>query len=349
MRPLACLAVVILLVFSAQAQLPKKIVMIGGKETVAARTILPALGAHMRATPAFAGCEVWLYPTGWPEDPKALDGTAAILLYLNSVQEIPGDALRAAERMQEEGTGIVAIREIFPGARPFAAMNANMVRESSPTLGHPLTRGIEAFGYKGAARALSLPSDLLVPILRDANTQCIAWAGEAQRAGRYFQFTGGAKAEELEIPQVRKLLLNALAWTAGLEVPATGVDATEPIVGAAIVTKPEENEVIPQEWGKLSWYTSAKLKNTRTLTSGMAVLKPGQTNPRHFHPNCDEVLHVLAGKIRHSMNDKTVEMSAGDTVSIPSGVVHNAANIGTEDAVLAISFSSAYRVVIGEK
>ena len=41
-------------------------------------------------------------------------------------------------------------------------------------------------------------------------------------------------------------------------------------------------------------------------------------------------------------------MSEGDTVSIPAGVRHNARNIGTEDAVLAISFSSAYREAIGE-
>jgi quercetin dioxygenase-like cupin family protein len=35
-------------------------------------------------------------------------------------------------------------------------------------------------------------------------------------------------------------------------------------------------------------------------------------------------------------------------VSIPAGVRHNAKNIGTEDAVLAISYSSATRKVVGE-
>ncbi len=48
------------------------------------------------------------------------------------------------------------------------------------------------------------------------------------------------------------------------------------------------------------------------------------------------------------MGTQKVEMTAGDTVSIPTGVRHNARNIGTEDAVLAISFSSAHREVIGE-
>ena len=40
-------------------------------------------------------------------------------------------------------------------------------------------------------------------------------------------------------------------------------------------------------------------------------------------------------------------MRAGDVVSIPTGVVHNARNIGTEDAILAISFSSADRLAVG--
>ena len=116
----------------------------------------------------------------------------------------------------------------------------------------------------------------------------------------------------------------------------------------AIVTRPAQNKVLPQPWGEITWYVSGELGNSDTLTVGEAVIKPGQQNPRHFHPNCDEVLHVLKGHILHSMNEKTVEMRAGDTVSIPMGVKHNAKNIGTEDAVLAISFSSADRQVVGE-
>jgi quercetin dioxygenase-like cupin family protein len=350
MRALLLLAVTLSLAFSAPAQSPKKFVLIGGKATPAARNFLPLLGGQMRATPTFAGSEIWLYPTGWPEDPKALEGTAALLLYAEKLDEseVPAAALQTITSMQEQGTGVVALRASFPGARPFQSVYAEARGElKSATAGHALMRGIAPFVYAGSLNALS-GGEPAVPILKDASEHCFAWAAE-DRAGLLFQFTGGARAEELEAPSIRKLVLNALAWGAGLEVPAHGVETTDPVIGAAVVTKPAENEVIPQEWGSLSWYTSAKLKNTRTLTSGLAVLKPGQTNPRHFHPNCDEVLHVLQGKIRHSMNDKTAEMSAGDTVSIPSGVVHNAANIGAEDAILAISFSSAYRVVIGEK
>ena len=41
-------------------------------------------------------------------------------------------------------------------------------------------------------------------------------------------------------------------------------------------------------------------------------------------------------------------MGPGDTVSIPTGTVHNARNIGTEPAVLMVAFSTPDRQVVGE-
>ena len=85
------------------------------------------------------------------------------------------------------------------------------------------------------------------------------------------------------------------------------------------------------------------------MTVGKCVLRPGQQNPRHYHPNCDEVLHVVSGTIVQYLEDGRAEtMHAGDTVSIPAGVHHSAKNIGSEDAVLFIAFSSAHRQVVGE-
>jgi mannose-6-phosphate isomerase-like protein (cupin superfamily) len=48
------------------------------------------------------------------------------------------------------------------------------------------------------------------------------------------------------------------------------------------------------------------------------------------------------------VGNQQFEMRAGDTVTIPEGTLHNARNIGTEDAVLQISYSSADRIAIGE-
>ena len=114
------------------------------------------------------------------------------------------------------------------------------------------------------------------------------------------------------------------------------------------VARPEDNATEDQEWGRLVWMVSGALGNSKTMTVGKCFIRPGCANPPHYHPNCDEILHVLRGRIEHRVDDEHVEMAAGDTISIPSGRIHNARNIGTGEAELMISFSSADRQVVGE-
>jgi quercetin dioxygenase-like cupin family protein len=103
------------------------------------------------------------------------------------------------------------------------------------------------------------------------------------------------------------------------------------------------------DWGRLTWFASGQLGNSAAMTVGRCLIRPGQANPRHSHPNCEEVLHVLAGRIRHTLDgEREAELSAGDTVTVPPNLLHNARNIGTEDAVLAICFSSPDRQTRGE-
>ncbi|WP_020579277.1 cupin domain-containing protein [Actinopolymorpha alba] len=118
---------------------------------------------------------------------------------------------------------------------------------------------------------------------------------------------------------------------------------------AAALSRPDDYEVEETAWGKLVWMVSGRLGNSGTMTVGRCHIKPGMENPRHYHPNCDEVLHVLQGTIEHSLDDVVVTMTAGDTISIPSGVVHNARNISDHDAIFVISFSSADRQAVGEE
>lgn len=104
----------------------------------------------------------------------------------------------------------------------------------------------------------------------------------------------------------------------------------------------------PQPWGRLEWMVAGGLGNSDTLTVGKCFIDPGQQNPPHLHPNCDEVLHVLRGTIIHRVDDDYLEMGPGDTISIPTGRVHNARNTGAEQAEFLIAFSTAERQVVGE-
>lgn len=102
-------------------------------------------------------------------------------------------------------------------------------------------------------------------------------------------------------------------------------------------------------WGELTWFANGALGNCDSLTLGRCVLKEGESNPRHRHPNCAEILVVLKGTIKHTgAGGVPVAMAEGDVVTIPADVWHNAQNVGRGEAVLLIAFSSAYRETIGE-
>jgi quercetin dioxygenase-like cupin family protein len=112
------------------------------------------------------------------------------------------------------------------------------------------------------------------------------------------------------------------------------------------LVKAGEHQVAEMAWGRLHWYASAPIGNADFLTVGRCIIEEGQQNPRHYHPNCEEVLQVLEGHILHSFGDETFEMHEGDVIVIPPRVIHNAKNLGTGQCVLAISFSSADRRVV---
>ena len=189
----------------------------------------------------------------------------------------------------------------------------------------------------------------------------IAWAAERPNGGRSFGFTGAHYLATFDQPEIRKILLNAILWTAKRDVPADGATTNAPTMPhygagrAGASSKPErvvlpraQALVEPQPWGKLEWFASRALGNSTSMTVGLATISVGKANPLHRHPNCDEVLHVIQGRIIHRVGDKEYEMQAGDTVTIPENTWHNARNIGSEDAVLSISFSTPDRISLGE-
>jgi quercetin dioxygenase-like cupin family protein/type 1 glutamine amidotransferase len=357
------------------------------------------LKAFLESSPdvqAIKGLVVDAWPDGWPTDPAAFDGVATVVWYFDGVEKHP--LLEAARRAQIEtlmkrGVGLVALHQAttvpagdtligldrwLGGARQGMFDRTTEMVEFIPAV-HPVSSGVGSFTYQDEfyPTIRFATEGKVTPILTgklhvqfregrflvidQPTPSVVAWTFERSDGGRAFGFSGAHYLVALDEPALRRLLLNSILWTAGMDVPAGGVrsgltdaarvaadESRRKKVTEAVVTRSSDNKVVDFPWGRLSWYASGELGNSDTLTIGQAVIRPGQQNPRHYHPNCDEVLHVLKGRILHSMGDRTVEMSAGDTVSIPTGVLHNARNIGSEDAVLAISFSSADRKVVNE-
>ena len=108
-------------------------------------------------------------------------------------------------------------------------------------------------------------------------------------------------------------------------------------------TKDEsDRKRITEDWGSLTWLASAEISDS-DLTVGRVVIKPGQSNPRHCHDNCEEVLYLLHGSLRHSFADESIDMQAGDTLVVPPGVMHNAINTGDIDADMIVAYSEGHR------
>ena len=99
----------------------------------------------------------------------------------------------------------------------------------------------------------------------------------------------------------------------------------------------------PKDWGTLHWLASASIGNATGLTLGRVRIEAGAANPRHVHDNCEEVLYLLTGRLRHSIGDETVELGPGDVLVVGPGIVHHAEAIADAPADMIVAYSSADR------
>ena len=100
---------------------------------------------------------------------------------------------------------------------------------------HPVSRGLKPFELKEEFyyNMRFRPDDKrLTPILSaaipDEKPQTVAWAVERKDGGRGFAYTGGHYHSNWDNENVRRMLLNALVWTAKGEVPTGGVQSRLP-------------------------------------------------------------------------------------------------------------------------
>lgn len=107
-------------------------------------------------------------------------------------------------------------------------------------------------------------------------------------------------------------------------------------------------EVAPVEapFGALQWLANQDRIAGVEQTFGVVRIDPGQHNPLHYHPNCEELLYVLAGACDHRLNDAVVQLGPGDLIHVPRGVHHNATCTSREPLRIVVSFSSADRQTV---
>ncbi len=100
---------------------------------------------------------------------------------------------------------------------------------------------------------------------------------------------------------------------------------------------------IEESWGSLCWLAGRRVGNAQGLTLGRVVIKAGMSNPPHRHPNCEEALYLLRGRLRHFVGAEEVVLEAGDTLVVGAGMSHHAVNVGDEDADMIVAYSEGER------
>ena len=115
------------------------------------------------------------------------------------------------------------------------------------------------------------------------------------------------------------------------------------------VARTEDGERVPTKWGELNWKSAEGTMPRAEMTFGTCLIQPGQRNPLHSHPNCEEFLYVVSGACQHRLDDETVTLKAGDTIRIPRNVKHWARALGDEPLFALIVFSSGDRQAVSHE
>lgn len=217
-----------------------------------------------------------VYFHGWPQDQHTLDDADTIVLISDGSdrreQDHPlyvGDHLQVLEKQMKRGCGLMlfhwstfaparfdkTITEWAGGYFDYETGPADnhwysaIQTWTGPTIlgtpTHPVNRGVHPFTLEEEFyyRLRFRDSDTRVsPILltqppKESRAYPVAWAVERKDGGRSFGFTGGHFYKNWTLPDYRKMLLNAIAWTAGLDIPKGGVESRmEKPIRALILT-----------------------------------------------------------------------------------------------------------------
>ncbi|MEX0978300.1 MAG: ThuA domain-containing protein, partial [Pirellulales bacterium] len=223
---------------------------------------------HALQTAGIAGVKADVHFDGWPRDPAALDDADTIVIISDGADRnekahplLVDDRLKVIKRQMSRGCGLVAIHwSVFVpnerGGKEFLEWIGGYFdyqsgggprnwysqiqtatttpRPASPD--HPICRGLvpfelrEEYYYNIRFRE---NDPRLVPILstsipNEKQEQVVAWAVERKGGGRGFGFTGGHFFDNWGVENFRRMVLNAILWTAHVEVPVGGAPTSAP-------------------------------------------------------------------------------------------------------------------------
>lgn len=255
----ALTALILLAPGTATARQPARtIVLIGGSTphnpgVHESRNGVRRIAALLEATPAIAGkFAIRAYPDGWPAEAAAFDGAATILWYFDGLDHHPlRDPARRASfaTLMKRGVGLVTLHQastLLPDDREIdlagwlGGVRHGMIDRTVETVAlaptrHPVARGVKPFAYRdefyptlryaprGVTPVLTGMLHLEAAPQLPPTRRTIAWAFDRPGGGRGVGTTGVHYLAALDQRELRQMLVNAVAWTAGLPVPRDGI------------------------------------------------------------------------------------------------------------------------------
>ncbi len=207
--------------------------------------------------------EVKVVHDGWPEDESVFDGARAVVVYSDGNAGHPVNGHEAKlEEMLAKGVGLMCMHyavEVPAGEagerfkrwigghyESGYSTNPHWTAEVEIKEGHPIGRGVPGFSandewyYNMRFADPKVAEDILTGVPKRENInryihwtpggekglgqrQTMLWAVERSDGGRGVGFTGGHWHRNWAVDDFRRLALNAILWTARVEVPEDGV------------------------------------------------------------------------------------------------------------------------------
>ncbi len=99
-----------------------------------------------------------------------------------------------------------------------------------------------------------------------------------------------------------------------------------------------------EPWGSMEWLVDDALQPGAALSLARMTVRAGCVSEVHRHPNCDEAVHVLRGRIEQRIGDRLVVLDAGDSTHIPAGAAHCSRALDGQDAVMMVAYSAGKRI-----
>ncbi len=188
----------------------------------------------------------------WPRKPETFKGASSVVMFFDGGKKhglLTGDRLAQIQKLADQNVGLVGLHQLvdFPeglgekgkvllGAtfKSGASKRAHWVHDFKAFPEHPITRGVKPFQiddgflwkldfvdeYKGVFPLMNAigPKDTTTK----PEESLVGWAFERETGGRSFTFTGAHLHASLAQEGYRRLLTNAILWSAGVEVPEGG-------------------------------------------------------------------------------------------------------------------------------